>query len=251
MSFLRGWRRRRLRARPFPRRWQPFLSGIPLLPFLAPSDQRELLGHIQVFLAEKRFEGAAGFTVDERVRLTVAGNACLLLLRRKTDYFPRMRTVVVYPTLYVARYRRPGPGGVVEEGMEVRAGESWPLGTVVLAWDAVLEAGFGPGARNVVVHEFAHQLDLEDGAMQGAPVLPAELREPWQNVVFGEYLRLRASPRPTPLAWGLESPAEFFAVATELFFADPWSLRAYHPELYGLLSRYFGWDPAELVRIGG
>lgn len=246
MSFWRGRRRRKIRSRPFPFRLRPYLLGIPVFPFLPSSDQDELLGHIQVFLAEKKFEGAGGFTVTDQVRVAIAGNASLLLLHRETDYFPFLRTVVVYPTLYVARYTRPGPAGVVEEGMEVRAGESWPLGTVVLAWDAVLGAGFGPGARNVVVHEFAHQLDLEDGAMQGSPVLPPEFLKPWQEIFFAEYERLRASPRPTPLALGLENPAEFFAVSVELFFADPESLRS-HPALYDLLSRYFRQDPLALL----
>lgn len=230
MSFLRGWRRARLAQRPFPKPWEPLLSGIPLYPWLSAEEKRELKGHIQIFLAEKKFEGAAGFSVDDRVRVVVAGNACLLLLHRATDYFPLMRTVVVYPTLYVARYTRPGPAGTVEEGVEIRAGESWPLGTVVLAWDAVESAGFGPGSRNVVIHEFAHQLDLEDGAMQGVPVLPPDLGEVWAEVFFREYER----------AGGTLSPAEFFAVATELFFSDPWALS---DPLYGLLSRYFQQDP--------
>ncbi len=246
MNPLRRWRRARLRRQPFPQEWLPYLRGVPLFPFLPPADQTELLGHIRGFLGEKRFEGAAGFSVNDAVRVIVAGNASLLLLHRETEYFPFLRTVVVYPTLYVARYRKPGPAGIVEEGVEVRAGESWPLGTVVLAWDAVLEAGFSPGARNVVVHEFAHQLDLEDGAMQGVPVLPPELRAPWRQVL-DEYRDLWAFPRPTPLALGLENPAEFFAVAVELFFADPWSLKLHHPELYRLLGRYFRLDPAALA----
>lgn len=203
--------------------------------------------HIQVFLSEKRFEGAAGFVLDERVRVVIAGNACLLLLHRETDYFPFLRTTVVYPTLYVARYTRRGPGGVVEEGEEVRAGESWPLGTVVLAWDAVAQAGFGPGARNVVVHEFAHQLDLEDGAMQGVPVLPPELAEPWQKIFFGEHQRVSLPLEPAGLSLARQSPAEFFATAVELFFADPWSLHARFPRLYALLSQYFRQNPLELL----
>lgn len=240
MNFLRRRRRQRLRNRPFPRAWLSFLSGVPVFPFLPEQDQRELLGHIQVLLSEKRFEGAAGFQVDDGVRVVIAGNAALLLLHRDTDYFPFLRTVVVYPTLYVARYTRSGPAGIVEEGVEVRAGESWPLGTVVLAWDAVTHAGFGPGARNVVVHEFAHQLDLEDGAMQGVPVLPPELVQPWQEIFFAEY---RSSfSRQTPLAPSLENPAEFFASAAELFFSDPNTLAQYHPNLYALLSRYFRQD---------
>lgn len=247
MSFLKRWRRGRLAQRPFPLAWEKFLFEIPLYPWLSAEEKRELKGHIQIFLAEKKFEGAAGFSVDDRVRVTVAGNACLLLLHRESDYFPLMRTVVVYPTLYVARYARPGPAGIVEEGMEVRAGESWPLGTVVLAWDAAASAGFGPGARNVVIHEFAHQLDLEDGAMQGVPVLPPDLLDLWPKIFFEEYARVSSSLGPMPLSHGQENPAEFFAAAVELFFSDPWSLRAHHPNLYALLSRFFRQDPAALV----
>lgn len=248
MNFLRDRRRKALKAKAFPEAWEPFLYDAPLFRFLSAEGRKELREHVQVFLAEKRFEGASGFNVTDRVKVTIAGNACLLLLHRKAEYFPFLRTIVVYPTLYVARYTRSGPGGIVEEGVEVRAGESWPLGTVVLAWDAVIKAGFGPGARNVVVHEFAHQLDLEDGAMQGVPVLPWELLPAWEEVFFGEYRRLRASPQPTPLASGLESPAEFFAVAVELFFSDPGSLFQHHPDLYGLLSRYFRQNPVELLQ---
>ncbi len=245
MSLLRRWRRERLLAKPFPREWFPFLSGIPIFPVLPPEDRRELLDHIKIFLAEKKFEGAAGFSVDDAARVIVAGNASLLLLHRTAEYFPFMRTVVIYPTLYVARYIRARPGGIVEEGVELRAGESWPLGTVVLAWDAVAQAGFGQGGRNVVIHEFAHQLDLEDGAMQGIPVLPPELRRPWQEIFFAEW---REAPRrPTPLNLSQGNPAEFFALAVELFFADPEALLRHHPDLYRLLSRYFRQDPAALL----
>jgi len=247
VSFLKKWRRARLAQRPFPPAWEKFLPTIPLYPWLSPEEKRELKGHIQVFLSEKKFEGAAGFSVNDRVRVTVAGNACLLLLHRESDYFPLMRTVVVYPTLYVARYTRPGPAGTLEEGVEVRAGESWPLGTVVLAWDAVASAGFGLGKRNVVIHEFAHQLDLEDGAMQGVPPLPPDLLEDWSKVFFQEYTRVSSALASTPLAYSRGNPAEFFAVAVELFFSDPWSLRSYHPELYALLSRFFRWDTAALL----
>jgi len=247
VSPLKRWWRARLARRPFPKTWEPFLPQIPLYPWLSAEEKRELKRHIQIFLAEKKFEGAAGCPIDDQVRVTVAGNACLLLLHRETDYFPLVRTVVVYPTLYVARYTRPGPAGTVEEGMEVRAGESWPLGTVVLAWDAAKSAGFRPGARNVVIHEFAHQLDLEDGAMQGVPVLPPDLLELWPKVFFGEYKKVASLPSSTPLSLGRENPAEFFAVAVELFFADPWSLQDHHPKLYALLSRYFQQDPAALV----
>lgn len=248
MRNLKRRRRARLRAQPFPGEWLPFLTRVPLYPFLPPQDQRELEGDVLAFLGEKRFEGAGGFTITDEARVRIAGNACLLLLHRETDFFPTMRTVIVYPNLYRARFSRPGPVGL-EEGVEVRAGESWSLGAVVLAWEAVVEAGLGPGARNVVIHEFAHQLDLEDWAMEGAPALPRHLSPVWAQVFSQEYARLQgAQEADTVLALhGALNPAEFFAVATECFFTDPEGLRLRHPRLYLALLEYFHQDPAALL----
>jgi len=250
-----GWyrrrRRRRLRRRPLPLAWRSIVErNVRLYPRLSPDDRRELEGHIQVFLAEKRFEGAGGLRITDEIRVTTAAHACLLLLHRTTDYFPGLRSIIVYPGDYVASRARRDTMGVVTEGWEARRGESWSRGAIVLSWDSVRAAASDVSdCRNVVLHEFAHQLDGEDGAVDGAPRLPDRSRYvAWARVLGEEYDRLRrdsAIGRPTVLdRYGATSPAEFFAVATECFFARPKPLRARHPELYDELKSYYRQDPA-------
>ncbi|NOX44557.1 MAG: zinc-dependent peptidase [Caldiserica bacterium] len=249
--FLRRYRRRRLRAREFPPEWLPFLERNFLHYRLLPEpDLRELLGHVQVFLAEKRFFGGGGFEVTDEMRVTVAAYACLLLLRRTTDYFPRMRTVVLYPAEYLAPYRERDPSGVVVEGYQVRSGEAWQRGPVVLSWEAVLrDSRRGRGCRHVVIHEFAHQLDYESGYAEGTPAIAGRVpQEEWTRVMSAEYRRLRRMAllgRPTLLdRYGTEFPTEFFAVAVEAFFMCPWELHRRHPDLYRALRAFFRQDPA-------
>jgi len=249
-GFLRDRRRERLRAEPFPAEWREILErGFPLYGRLPAEDRRELEGHVRVFVEEKSFEGAGGLEMTDEVRVTVAAQACVLLLHRDTDYYPRMRSVVVYPAAYVAEHRS-AEGGVVTEGVEARLGESWSSGAVVLSWGDVRA-----GARdlrdghNVVFHEFAHQLDLEGGGVDGVPELEgASAYRAWARVFAAEYLELRrdaAQGRRSVLDdYGATDPAEFFAVATEAFFEKPLALRRKHPELYAELASYYLQDPA-------
>src|SRR5437870_5899633 len=166
-EFLKQRRRRRLRARPFPKEWLRLIQRhVIFFQKLSASDRAELLGHIQVFLAEKRFEGCGGLVITDEVRVTIAAQACLLLLHRKTDYFPRLLTILVYPSTYTAEERRHLHGHVWQEGKMARLGETgrW-LGALVLAWDAVRSGAADPSdGKNVVLHEFAHQLDYENYA---------------------------------------------------------------------------------------
>ena len=131
-------RRQRLRSRPFPAEWCAIIDrNVPYYHVLTPADQQEVLGHIQVFLAEKRFEGCGGLEITDEIRVTIAAQACLLLLHRATDYFPKLQTILVYPQHYFAPETQRLPGGVIVEGVTGRAGESWYRGPVVLAWDEV------------------------------------------------------------------------------------------------------------------
>src|SRR4051812_43293760 len=121
---LKSWRRRRLRSRPLPPAWRDILERkLPYYKCLPPEDRRELEGHIQVFLAEKYFEGCAGLEMKDEIRVLIAAQACILLLHRDTDYYPGLRTVLVYPESYLARDRAIGPAGVVTEGQVWRRGE--------------------------------------------------------------------------------------------------------------------------------
>jgi Mlc titration factor MtfA (ptsG expression regulator) len=252
-ALLKQRRRRRLQARPFPKCWLETLErNAPFFRRLSANDQAELLGHIQVFLAEKRFEGCDGLEITDEVRITIAGQACLLLLHRKTDYFPRLLTILVYPSIYVAEERRHIHGYVWQEGKIARLGETgrW-LDALVLAWDAVRSGAADPSdGKNVVLHEFAHQLDYENYAEDGAPALETRDQQlSWQEVMRTEFASLRAAEAtgiPTLLdTYGATNPAEFFAVSTEAFFERPCALRTRHPKLYAELQRYFRQSPVE------
>ena len=205
---------------------------------------------MQVFLAEKQFEGCGGLVLTEEISVTIAAGACVLLLHRKTDYFARLITILVYPAAYVASSVKPIGGGVVLEEDQVRLGEAWKSGVVVVSW-ADLQAtarGSNPG-RNLVLHEFAHQLDMEDGVADGTPVLERRGRYArWSSTFGSEYERLRrdsALGRYSVLdKYGATDPAEFFAVATEGFFEKSLLLSRRHPELYDELAAFYRQDPA-------
>ena len=226
--------------------------NVPFVRRLSADDQAELLGHIQVFLAEKRFEGCDGLEITDEIRVTIAAQACLLLLHRETDYFPRLLTILIYPSTYMVDEKRHIEGPVWEEGRMARLGETGrQMGALVLAWDAAKSGAADPSdGKNVVLHEFAHQLDFENHAEDGTPALATrEQRLSWREVMRIEFASLRAADEtgiPTLLdTYGATNPAEFFAVSTEAFFERPCALRARHPKLYGELQSYFRQDPVE------
>src|SRR5437762_9479092 len=174
LEWLKQQRRRRRRARPFPKEWLALVQRhVLFFHKLNGSDRLELLGHIQVFLAEKRFEGCGGFEITDEVRVTIAAQACLLLLHRRTDYFPGLLTILVYPLTYMVEERRQVGEHVWEEGTVSRLGETGRrMGSLVLSWGAVKHGAADPSdGKNVVFHEFAHQLDFENEAADGVPGL--------------------------------------------------------------------------------
>lgn len=250
LSFLKRRRRRRLREMPVPDAWRRILERrVPIWRRLPDDDRRELEGHVQVFLAEKHFEGAAGLAVTDEMRVTIAAQACILLLHRNTDYFPQLYSIVIYPAGFVVPLEEE-EGGIVSEGLDDRLGESWASGVIVLSWDDVRHGVGEIGAgENLVLHEFAHQLDDEGGPADGVPILGlgADGRR-WATVLGEEFERLReadARGEPTLLdPYGAETPAEFFAVVTEFFFERSTELEQRHPALYGELRRFYRQDPA-------
>lgn len=252
-DWLKQQKRRRLRARPFPNEWLKLIQRhVAFFSKLSASDRAELLGHIQVFLAEKRFEGCAGFAITDEVRVTIATQACLLLLHRETDYFPYLLTILVYPMTYMVQEDRQIGEHVWEERTMRRLGETGRrMGSLVLAWGAVKHGAADPSdAKNVVLHEFAHQLDYENHAADGVPALASnEQQATWNEVMKSEFASLRAADEsgiPTLLdTYGATDPVEFFAVSVEAFFERPRALHAYHPKLYAELQKYFRQDPVE------
>ena len=245
-------RRRRARGKAFPGEWVGILEkNFALWEKLSVADREELKGHVLVFLEEKRFEGCGGMEITDEVRVTVAAQACLLLLHRVTDYYPKLTSILIYPEAYVAKGGKFG-----REEDSVRLGESWTTGSVVLAWRSVEEGGQnGEDGRNVVFHEFAHQLDSLSGRMNGAPVLGKGLKVTerrsryvsWARVMEEEFEALQVAEkfgkRTVIDKYGSGEPAEFFAVVTEAFFERSEKLLEDHPELYEELKTFYKQDP--------
>lgn len=248
----RAWRRRRIAARPFPSAWRSIVRRrVPQVRQLPPPLQRELQGLIQVFLAEKPFIGCRGQRITDEVRVTVAAQACLLLLGRRHDFFGSLRQVLVYPGAFLVQRVHTGPGGVLQDQRQALSGESWSQGQVILSWEDVLDGAADPtDGRNVVLHEFAHQLDQAGGAANGAPWLGSRQRQTrWAQVLAHEFARLQqrlGAGEPTLLGdYAGSDPAEFFAVATESYFEQPHALWAESPALYEELRSYYHVDPRQ------
>jgi len=246
VTLNRRKQRRRALAAPFPDGWLTIIrQNIPPYSKLSPEMQQQVRDYTQEFLYDKKFEGCGGLTVDDEIRVTIASQASLLLLNRKVRCYPRLYSVLVYPSTYVAKTET--------DEASVRLGESWQTGAVVLAWDSAQHgaANFADG-RNLVIHEFAHQLDQEDGSSDGAPILDGRSSyTAWARVLSREYERLRErvdkGKKSVIDAYGASHPAEFFAVASEAFFEKPRQLSSKHPELYDELRKFYQVDPQEWV----
>ncbi|MEZ6242066.1 MAG: zinc-dependent peptidase [Phycisphaerales bacterium] len=244
-------RRERLRTTPLPPEyWEIIDRRVPMIRSMSEPDRRELGGIVQVLLREKRFEGVAGLEMTDEIRVTIAAQAGVLLLHRDTGYYPTLRTIIVYPRAYIASARHQNPDGSISEGPQGRAGESWFRGALVLSWDDVVRgAADADDGHNVVLHEFAHQLDSESGAMNGAPALASAAKyRDWARVLGHEYQQLINELHEGHAAlldpYASVSPPEFFAVATELFFERPAAMRRAYPELYAQLAAFYHQDPS-------
>ncbi|HYC53989.1 MAG TPA: M90 family metallopeptidase [Candidatus Binatia bacterium] len=259
LALLRRRRRRRLRQAPVPSHWREILERrVVLFRRLSETDREELLHSTNVLLAEKRFEGCAGLEVSEEMRVVVGAQACLLLLHRETEYFPVLDTILLYPEAYLVPVQTPlqdaapfslgGSEIMMEETLD-HIGESWQTGSLILSWADVLRgAADRDQGCNVVLHEFAHQLDMENGEADGTPpIADAALRRRWIAVFEREYERLcelaDRGRRTFIDEYGAEHPSEFFAVAAEHFFMEPVEFSRRHPELYRTLAEYFRQDP--------
>ena len=203
-----------------------------------------------MFLADKPFLGCAGQVVTDEVRVTIAAQACLLLLGQAGGApFPRLRQVLVYPGAFAVPAAQAADGGVVHEFTPTRrqalAGQSWAHGQVVLGWAEVLAGAADPGdGQNVVLHEFAHQIDQDKGAADGRPWQPGRARRRrWAAVMDDAFGRLRAQPSPLIGAYAATAPAEYFAVVSELFFEQPQALAQAEPAVYRELALLYQVHP--------
>lgn len=246
----RRWRRRQISRQPFPAPWRVLLRRqVPGLRRLPADLQLQLKRRVQVFLAEVPFIGCDGLVVTEAMRVVVAAQACLLLLNRSQDGFGQLRQVLLYPAPFLVRQTQPAADGLVQDGAQWRSGESWQQGQVILSWPDVLAgAAQADDGRNVVLHEFAHQLDQANGPANGAPWMAgARRRARWAQVMQAEFEALRArlaAGQATLLdPYAASAPAEFFAVASEVFFEQGPQLAAQHPALFAELRGFYRVDP--------
>jgi len=253
---MKKTRRIRLRKKPVHDSHVQILTrNVRLYRVLPERLKRDLHGHVNVFLSEKKYIGCAGLEVTDEIRVTVAGQACLLLLNREVTYFPGFSTILVYPDAYkTTEVIYDGDIELHEEA--VRAGESWHRGPVVLSWKDVLRSASGVSdGYNVVLHEFAHKLDEENDDADGLPILQDRAYyEHWAQILSTEYRslegRIARGENCVLDEYGLTSPPEFFAVSTESFFEKPVLMKDRLPDLYEQLQRFYRLDPASWKEAG-
>jgi Mlc titration factor MtfA (ptsG expression regulator) len=241
-------RRRRRRAAPLPAAWATMLDGIVArYPGLPGTLRRELQGRVNEFIADKQIIGCDGLEVDDAMRVTIAANACLLLLNRNVATFPNVQTILIYPGAFIAKFEEQ-EDWLQHDVTEIRAGESWEGGPLILAWDEICTDTQAGSSHNVILHEFAHKLDEQNPDGEGFPPLAdGSVQAEWSRVMHAEFQALKdaAARGDDGLLdpYGADSPAEFFAVVTETFFAQPGPLRTRHPALYAALRSCYRVDP--------
>jgi Mlc titration factor MtfA (ptsG expression regulator) len=253
MRFGFGRRRRREADElPFPDEWRRTLATRwPAWQQLGDDERAHLESLIQQFLATKRWEAARGFELTEAMQVLIAAQAVLLVLELDLDLYRYVRTIPVHrSTVVLHGQRTTGTAGLASSDTYAIDGQAHVNGPLVLSWSAVsIDARHPERGRNVVLHEFAHQLDMLDGIIDGTPPMPDEaLRERWVEVCTRELRALRRGRGGDLLReYGAQDPGEFFAVATEAFFCRPAELAEEKPELYDLLAAYYRQDPRRRV----
>ncbi|HLL22213.1 MAG TPA: M90 family metallopeptidase [Kofleriaceae bacterium] len=248
LGWLRERRRKRIVAEPFPAAWDAVIDAhVPLAWRLSRSERARLRELVAVFIAEKTWEGCSGLELTEEMQVIVAANACLLVLERGLDLYKDVDSILIYPRTVRTPERRPFLFETVRTPIghgRAISGEAMLHGPVVLAWDAVLAGTQWDATHNVVVHELAHKIDMADGMVDGTPPLPtdAEVAE-WARVwdaAFRDFVMRVEHAVPCAIdPYGATNEAEFFAVATETYFLNPYGLWADYPALYALLDSFY------------
>lgn len=252
--FIFGWwkssRRKRIAVQPFPDAWYPILeNNVDHYPRLSPEAQAKVRRYIQLFVAERHWEGVKGLELTDEVRVTIAAQVAVMMQGYPEVLFDKVPSILVYPTSYEKESTSVGPGGLVIEGMSYRKGEAWFRGPVVLSWRDVLRSSRAMSTpHNLVVHEFAHQLDmLESKYVDGMPPQPSLAAETrWREVLKREQADLAEAIRagePWLDPYAGTNSAEFFAVASESYFEEPWYLQQQRPKLYQLFLDFYKVDP--------
>ena len=243
MGILRRLRRKKVLARETSPEWNLGMSAVWHLRDLDPERRDRVERDARLFANEKHWEGCGGLKVSDGMKAVVSALACLLVVDNREGLFENTSSILLYPNGYTAPLAA-GPMGIVSEG-SARLGEAHFNGPVVLSWSDTLRQATQHTGRNVVLHEFAHKLDMDDGLVHGTPLLPSSIsHDRWVDTMTTEYDALRdglAIGGPIALPpYAATNPGEFFAVATERYFESPYALRSDRPELYALLKDYYG-----------
>jgi len=247
-GWFRNRRRRKLLAQPFPAAWSEVLeTNVWQYGSLSDGEQARLRDRLRIFVDEKNWEGCGGLDLTDEVRVTIAGHASLLILELDPESYDHVISVLVYPDDYYAPQKTVTREGFEREDLSNRLGEAWSVGTVIVSWADVLRPRRG---SNVVIHEFAHQLDMLNRSVDGTPPLRDGAQiDAWRQVMAAEYKqlaeRVERGKRSFLNSYGATDIAEFFAVVTESFFEEPDDLLRAEPALYALFRDYYGQDPAE------
>lgn len=255
MQLLRQWRRKRIveRSSLGEAEWRNAVAELPVLDGFSEAELERLKDLVVLFLHEKRFDIKGDLGADPQLRLTIAAQACLLILNLGFDYYRDWTTIIVYPESFGVRREVRDSAGVVHAQHDPLAGEAWPRGPVVLSWYDVLTSGDG---FNVVIHEFAHKLDMLNGEVNGFPPLHADMDAAWWSRVFNlayeDFCRQVDEGLETVFdPYAAQDPGEFFAVMSEAFFETPDLLRATYAPIYRQLSAFYRQDPAARLRSLG
>ena len=255
MQWFSKWRRERIlkRASLDERRWRTALDHYPFARVLSGEERSRLRDWVVLFLHEKSLVGAGGLVLRDEMRVGIATQACMLILNLDLDYYRGWDEVIVYPGEFVAEYEYMDDAGVVHQVEEPMTGESWLAGPVILSWADAEQRGDGHG-YNVVIHEFAHKLDMLNGDANGFPPLHAGMdREEWSrafSAAYGDFGRRVQQDEPVDIdPYAAENPAEFFAVLSEAFFEIPATVLERYPAVYGQLAAFYRQDP--VARLAG
>jgi MtfA peptidase len=228
--------------------WSRVCAQLPMLVGLDNGALRRLREAAVLFLHAKQISGAAGLTIDDEVRYHIAAQACLLVLELDVEHYAGWTEVIVYPDEFVPRREHVDEAGVVHVSRHPLAGEAWPHGPVILSWADARSSVVNDGA-NVVIHEFAHKLDMRNGEANGMPPLHKGMaRAAWARAFAAAYENFCArvdADEDTPIdPYASESPAEFFAVLSEVFFETPVVLKQCYPAVYEQMSLFYKQDPS-------
>jgi Mlc titration factor MtfA (ptsG expression regulator) len=251
LTWWRNRRRKKILAAPFPAEWDAWLpTHCRHYAKLSPAEQQRLQNDLRILIAEKHWEGCNGLVVTPEMQVTIAAHAALMGLGFEQLPFDRLMSILIYPETFVATRKTQMTPGAWLESNEPRLGEAWYQGPVILVWREIREQCLeAPDGRNVIIHEFAHLLDMEDRDVNGVPHLADQQQyKTWMEVTQAEFDRLqrqtRLGRRTVIDSYGATSPAEFFAVASESFFEEPQRLREEVPRLYDVLKAYYRIDTA-------